>query len=114
MLRSVTGIALTNTIDMTCSKYQYTGEASLMHVCEVCFWWSQLKAATSSLKACTVTSLVDVLLCHDDQLEGRRIAFIYYLVPEWSKEDGGYNSCSHFPVGSEGLLLLMHVVGHRA
>lgn len=35
-------------------------------------------------------SLIDRLLCHDDELEGRRIAFIYYLVPpSWSKEDGG-------------------------
>lgn len=32
----------------------------------------------------------DTLLCHDDQLEGRRVAFIYYLVPPtWSEEDGG-------------------------
>ena len=32
----------------------------------------------------------DVLLCHDDELEERRIAFIYYLVPElWSQSDGG-------------------------
>jgi len=31
------------------------------------------------------------LLCHDDELEGRRIAFILYLVPEdWSQEDGGH------------------------
>ena len=30
------------------------------------------------------------LLCHDDELEGRRIAFILYLVPEnWSDKDGG-------------------------
>lgn len=30
------------------------------------------------------------LLCHDDEWEGRRIAFIFYLVPEdWSEEDGG-------------------------
>jgi prolyl 3-hydroxylase /prolyl 3,4-dihydroxylase len=30
------------------------------------------------------------LQCHDDKLEGRRIAYIYYLVPEdWSAEDGG-------------------------
>ena len=33
--------------------------------------------------------IIDVLLCHDDELEGRRIAFIFYLVPEWTKEDGG-------------------------
>lgn len=31
----------------------------------------------------------DVLLCHDDELEGRRIAFILYLVPPWEKSDGG-------------------------
>ena len=32
----------------------------------------------------------DYLLCHDDELEGRRIAFIYYLVQEdWTRADGG-------------------------
>ncbi|KAK2151561.1 hypothetical protein LSH36_359g03003 [Paralvinella palmiformis] len=31
----------------------------------------------------------DVLLCHDDELDTRRIAFILYLVPPWSAEDGG-------------------------
>jgi len=31
----------------------------------------------------------DYLLCHDDELEGRRIAFILYLVPAWKEEDGG-------------------------
>ncbi|XP_060593142.1 prolyl 3-hydroxylase OGFOD1-like [Ruditapes philippinarum] len=31
----------------------------------------------------------DTLLCHDDELEGRRIAYIYYLVDSWSQEDGG-------------------------
>ncbi|OQR67131.1 2-oxoglutarate and iron-dependent oxygenase domain-containing protein 1-like [Tropilaelaps mercedesae] len=32
----------------------------------------------------------DVLLCHDDELEGRRIAYIYYLVsPTWCEADGG-------------------------
>jgi len=30
------------------------------------------------------------LQCHDDKLEGRRIAYIYYLVDEkWSEKDGG-------------------------
>lgn len=30
------------------------------------------------------------LLCHDDELEGRRIAFIIYLVPDdWAEKDGG-------------------------
>lgn len=33
----------------------------------------------------------DRLLCHDDELEGRRIAFILYLVPkDWSIQDGGH------------------------
>ncbi|TRY89508.1 hypothetical protein DNTS_016075 [Danionella cerebrum] len=30
-----------------------------------------------------------VLLCHDDELEGRRVAFILYLVPLWEMNDGG-------------------------
>ena len=31
------------------------------------------------------------LLCHDDELEGRRIAYILYLVPEdWTEEDAGH------------------------
>ena len=33
--------------------------------------------------------LADVLLCHDDELDTRRIAFILYLVPPWKEEDGG-------------------------
>ena len=33
---------------------------------------------------------LDILLCHDDELDDRRIAFIYYLVPEnWTEQDGG-------------------------
>ena len=31
----------------------------------------------------------DKLLCHDDELEHRRIAFILYLVDDWTEEDGG-------------------------
>lgn len=32
----------------------------------------------------------DILLCHDDELEGRRIAYIFYLVPkDWTASDGG-------------------------
>jgi Rps23 Pro-64 3,4-dihydroxylase Tpa1-like proline 4-hydroxylase len=55
-LRYITGIELTETVDSTCSKYEYG----------------------------------DMLLCHDDELEGRRIAFIYYLVdPTWTHKDGG-------------------------
>jgi len=38
---------------------------------------------------CAQYDHTDTLLCHDDELEGRRVAFIYYLVPDWSLEDGG-------------------------
>lgn len=38
-------------------------------------------------------SIGSTLLCHDDELEGRRIAFILYMVPaDWSEEDGGLRS----------------------
>ncbi|KAJ8792037.1 hypothetical protein J1605_020186 [Eschrichtius robustus] len=44
--------------------------------------------------------LTDALLCHDDELEGRRIAFILYLVPPWDRSLGGtldlYNVDEHF------------------
>ncbi|XP_078067238.1 prolyl 3-hydroxylase OGFOD1 [Mustelus asterias] len=39
--------------------------------------------------SCAKYEYTDVLLCHDDELEGRRIAFILYLVPEWGAGDGG-------------------------
>ncbi|KAL3869659.1 hypothetical protein ACJMK2_042324 [Sinanodonta woodiana] len=40
--------------------------------------------------SCAQYSYTDILCCHDDELEERRIAFIYYLVPStWKKEDGG-------------------------
>ncbi|XP_014774688.1 prolyl 3-hydroxylase OGFOD1 [Octopus bimaculoides] len=38
---------------------------------------------------CSIYEYTDVLLCHDDELEGRRIAFILYLVPPWGPTDGG-------------------------
>jgi len=38
---------------------------------------------------CAQYSYTDTLLCHDDELEGRRVAFIMYLTEEWSEEDGG-------------------------
>ncbi|XP_064605559.1 prolyl 3-hydroxylase OGFOD1-like [Liolophura sinensis] len=39
--------------------------------------------------SCSLYRSTDTLLCHDDELEGRRIAFIFYLVPPWTPEDGG-------------------------
>jgi len=39
---------------------------------------------------CSQYKYSDTLLCHDDELEERRIAFIYYLVPgDWGESDGG-------------------------
>uniref|UniRef100_A0A8C3UYD4 Prolyl 3-hydroxylase OGFOD1 n=1 Tax=Catharus ustulatus TaxID=91951 RepID=A0A8C3UYD4_CATUS len=50
--------------------------------------------------SCAKYEYTDVLLCHDDELEGRRIAFILYLVPPWEKSDGGtldlYSTDEHF------------------
>ncbi|NWU95243.1 OGFD1 hydroxylase, partial [Upupa epops] len=50
--------------------------------------------------SCAKYEYTDVLLCHDDELEGRRIAFILYLVPPWEKCDGGtldlYSTDEHF------------------
>ncbi len=31
----------------------------------------------------------DFLLCHDDQVAGRRLAYIYYLGPDFTAKDGG-------------------------
>ncbi|KAM6979800.1 prolyl 3-hydroxylase OGFOD1 [Aplochiton taeniatus] len=39
--------------------------------------------------SCAKYQCTDVLLCHDDELEGRRVAFILYLVPPWHTGDGG-------------------------
>uniref|UniRef100_A0A672I4M0 2-oxoglutarate and iron-dependent oxygenase domain containing 1 n=1 Tax=Salarias fasciatus TaxID=181472 RepID=A0A672I4M0_SALFA len=39
--------------------------------------------------SCARYEHTDVLLCHDDELEGRRVAFILYLVPPWQSSDGG-------------------------
>uniref|UniRef100_A0A1A8PCS6 Prolyl 3-hydroxylase OGFOD1 n=2 Tax=Nothobranchius rachovii TaxID=451742 RepID=A0A1A8PCS6_9TELE len=50
--------------------------------------------------SCAKYEYTDVLLCHDDELEGRRVAFILYLVPPWQRSDGGtldlYTTDSNF------------------
>lgn len=50
--------------------------------------------------SCAKYEYTDVLLCHDDELEGRRVAFILYLVPNWESSDGGtlglYKTDSNF------------------
>ncbi|XP_029495122.1 prolyl 3-hydroxylase OGFOD1 isoform X2 [Oncorhynchus nerka] len=50
--------------------------------------------------SCAKYQYTDVLLCHDDELEGRRVAFILYLVPPWESSDGGtldlFSTDDHF------------------
>uniref|UniRef100_A0A8D2K7Y5 2-oxoglutarate and iron dependent oxygenase domain containing 1 n=1 Tax=Theropithecus gelada TaxID=9565 RepID=A0A8D2K7Y5_THEGE len=50
--------------------------------------------------SCAKYEFTDALLCHDDELEGRRIAFILYLVPPWDRSLGGtldlYSIDEHF------------------
>ncbi|XP_056134590.1 prolyl 3-hydroxylase OGFOD1 isoform X2 [Lampris incognitus] len=50
--------------------------------------------------SCAKYQYTDVLLCHDDELEERRVAFILYLVPPWQSDDGGtldlYSTDGHF------------------
>ncbi|XP_019742513.1 prolyl 3-hydroxylase OGFOD1 isoform X1 [Hippocampus comes] len=50
--------------------------------------------------SCAKYEYTDILLCHDDELEGRRVAFILYLVPSWLSSDGGsldlYTTDGHF------------------
>ncbi|KAL6113146.1 ogfod1 [Pungitius sinensis] len=50
--------------------------------------------------SCAKYEYTDILLCHDDELEGRRVAFILYLVPPWQSSDGGtldlYTTDSNF------------------
>lgn len=51
--------------------------------------------------SCAVYQDTHRLLCHDDELAGRRIAYILYLVPEdWKEQDGG--SLDLFNVDSDG------------
>ncbi|KAM4017191.1 prolyl 3-hydroxylase OGFOD1 isoform 2-T2 [Anomaloglossus baeobatrachus] len=55
-------------------------------------WLSEVtgvKLETTVDLSCAQYNYTDTLLCHDDELEGRRFAFILYLVPEWCEADGG-------------------------
>ncbi|NXV78273.1 OGFD1 hydroxylase, partial [Atlantisia rogersi] len=68
--------------------------AALRHaLCEEFRAWlsavTQIELEPTIDISCAKYEYTDVLLCHDDELEGRRIAFILYLVPPWEKSDGG-------------------------
>ena len=59
---------------------------------EVSDWMQEVTGITLNSKVamtCSRYDYTDVLLCHDDELDTRRIAFILYLVPPWKEEDGG-------------------------
>ncbi|XP_075017320.1 prolyl 3-hydroxylase OGFOD1 [Calonectris borealis] len=79
--------------------------AALRHaLCEEFRAWlsavTQIELEPTIDISCAKYEYTDVLLCHDDELEGRRIAFILYLVPPWEKSDGGtldlYSTDEHF------------------
>ncbi|NXC53332.1 OGFD1 hydroxylase, partial [Aleadryas rufinucha] len=77
---------------------------SLHALCEEFRAWlsavTQIELEPTIDISCAKYEYTDVLLCHDDELEGRRIAFILYLVPPWEKSDGGtldlYSTDEHF------------------
>ena len=49
-----------------------------------------LELADSVDMFCARYDHTDYLSCHDDELEGRKIAYIFYLVPDaWTADDGG-------------------------
>ncbi|KFD53018.1 hypothetical protein M514_06134 [Trichuris suis] len=55
-------------------------------------WMSELTGIRLDEKVALSSSMYgpgDYLLCHDDQLEGRVIAFVLYLTEGWTAEDGG-------------------------
>ncbi|XP_065069559.1 prolyl 3-hydroxylase OGFOD1-like [Rhopilema esculentum] len=60
--------------------------------CDLLSWLrgvTELKLNDTMDLSCAKYEYTDTLLCHDDELEGRRIAFILYLVPPWEEKDGG-------------------------
>nr|KAF6407636.1 2-oxoglutarate and iron dependent oxygenase domain containing 1 [Molossus molossus] len=61
---------------------------------------SKIELESTIDMSCAKYEFSDALLCHDDELEGRRIAFILYLVPPWDRSLGGtldlYNVDEHF------------------
>ena len=77
LLQSITGVAVSGSLDASVSM------------------------------SCAAYSDTHRLLCHDDELQGRRIAYILYLVPDdWSDADGGHLDLfdSHQPDSNSGPL----------
>lgn len=81
------GVELEPTVDISCARYEYTGQ--------LCTKLSARRTRISYdlndifFYIYPILLSLDVLLCHDDELEGRRVAFILYLVSPWQSSDGG-------------------------
>ncbi|XP_057299979.1 prolyl 3-hydroxylase OGFOD1-like [Hydractinia symbiolongicarpus] len=81
------------TDDLIDCKVETVAEIRKVLFNDVRRWVADVKGIELDTKvdlSCAKYSYTDFLLCHDDKLEGRRIAFIYYLVPDdWTTNDGG-------------------------
>ncbi|OON18067.1 hypothetical protein X801_06085 [Opisthorchis viverrini] len=88
-------------VNLSCSRSTEAESQSLFLVqlrsfllSNVIPWLEQLTGAPLEKEVVDFTSSIystnDVLLCHDDQLEKRRIAFVWYLVPDdWDEQTEG-------------------------
>lgn len=65
-----------NTISASCSKYDRGGNF-------FCFYFMYVKPLI------VLSVYLDYLLCHDDRVDDRSVAFIYYLNYDWLPEWGG-------------------------
>lgn len=72
------GKKFNNVISVSCSKYDHGGNLLLI----VCF-----KKLFTLLIVLLI--ILDYLLCHDDRVDDRCVAFIYYLNYDWLDEWGG-------------------------
>uniref|UniRef100_A0ABI0P0H6 Prolyl 3-hydroxylase OGFOD1 n=1 Tax=Bos taurus TaxID=9913 RepID=A0ABI0P0H6_BOVIN len=112
-ISDISKIDLESTIDMSCAKYEFsgwTGWISLQsrgtrgQIANIHWIIEKAREFQKNVYFCFIdyakafdcvdhkklkNSERDALLCHDDELEGRRIAFILYLVPPWDASLGG-------------------------
>lgn len=87
-LSEVLQVDLEATVDISCAKYEHTGKTSGA-VSHRGFRWLLSLSGFHDVSLSSCCFCADVLLCHDDELEGRRVAFILYLTPSWELKDGG-------------------------
>jgi Rps23 Pro-64 3,4-dihydroxylase Tpa1-like proline 4-hydroxylase len=87
-LRGVSNKPLINKLRSSIYSAQF--RTALQHITGIDELLSLDADASVSMSA-AVYGDKNYLLCHDDELQGRRIAYIYYLVPKnWSEQDGGH------------------------